>query len=197
MIKNVKLILSLTLVVVLFSGFWSGKSKKEIKEDNRLERVERIKTNNETLELLYKYAPEAKAMLLRSYGYATFSNIGVNLVVLSAEGGKGMAHSNRTGINTYMNMGSGGLGLGLGVKDFRAVFLFENKKVYDKFVNSGWEANAQADVAAKYESSGGSLNAAETVASGIRLYKITQNGLALQATVQGTKYWKDKELNKN
>jgi hypothetical protein len=52
-------------------------------------------------------------------------------------------------------------------------------------------------VAAKYESSGGSLNAAETVASGIRLYKITQNGLALQATVQGTKYWKDKELNKN
>jgi lipid-binding SYLF domain-containing protein len=136
-------------------------------------------------------------MILNSYGYATFTNIGVNLVLLSAEGGKGMAHNNRTGVNTYMNMASGGLGLGLGVKDFRAVFLFEDKKTYETFVRSGWEANAQADAAAKYEETGGAINAAETVAPGIRLYKMTQSGLALQATVQGTKYWKDEELNKN
>lgn len=195
--KHLKLILGLLLIVVVFSGFWSGKTKKEIKEENRLERVNRITANNETLQLLYKYAPEAKNMILNSYGYATFTNIGVNLVLLSAEGGKGMAHNNRTGVNTYMNMASGGLGLGLGVKDFRAVFLFEDKKTYDTFVRSGWEANAQVDAAAKYEETGGAINAAETVAPGIRLYKMTQNGLALQATVQGTKYWKDKELNKN
>lgn len=195
--KHLKLILGLLLIVVVFSGFWSGKTKKEIKEENKQERVNRITTNNETLQLLYKYAPETKNMILNSYGYATFTNIGVNLVLLSAEGGKGMAHNNRTGVNTYMNMASGGLGLGLGVKDFRAVFLFEDKKTYDTFVRSGWEANAQADAAAKYEETGGAINAAETVAPGIRLYKMTQNGLALQATVQGTKYWKDKELNKN
>ncbi|MDO9266949.1 MAG: hypothetical protein Q7U00_07700 [Sulfurimonas sp.] len=195
--KHLKLILGLLLIVVVFSGFWSGKTKKEVKEENRLERVNRITTNNETLQLLYKYAPEAKNMILNSYGYATFTNIGINLVLLSAEGGKGMAHNNRTGVNTYMNMASGGLGLGLGVKDFRAVFLFEDKKTYDTFVRSGWEANAQADAAAKYEETGGAINAAETVAPGIRLYKMTQNGLALQATVQGTKYWKDEELNKN
>ncbi len=195
--KYLKLILGLLLIVIVFSGFWSGKTKKEVKEENRLERVNRITTNNETLQLLYKYAPEAKNMILNSYGYATFTNIGVNLVLLSAEGGKGMAHNNRTGVNTYMNMASGGLGFGLGVKDFRAVFLFEDKKTYDTFVRSGWEANAQADAAAKYEETGGAINAAETVAPGIRLYKMTQNGLALQATIQGTKYWKDEELNKN
>lgn len=197
MIKQYKLILILTLVVVLFSGFWSGKDKKEIREDNRLKRVERIKASNETLEFLYKYAPEARTMVRHSYGYATFSNVGVNLVLLSAEGGVGMAHCKSTGVNTYMNMGSGGLGFGLGVKEFRAVFLFENKRVYDRFVNFGWEANAQIDVAVKYKDNGDSINAAETVAPGIRLYKLTQNGLALQATVQGTKYWRDKELNKN
>ncbi|MDQ1244139.1 MAG: hypothetical protein QG565_479 [Campylobacterota bacterium] len=195
--KHLKLIIGLLLVVVVFSGFWSGKSKKEIKEENRLERVERIKTNNETLQLLYKYAPEAKDMVLRSYGYATFSNVGVNLLLFSAEGGKGMAHNNRTGANTYMNMASGGVGFGAGIKDFSAVFLFKDKKAYDTFVRSGWEANAQADAAAKYEESGGAVNAAETVAPGVRLYKLTQNGLALQATIQGTKYWKDEELNKN
>ena len=195
--KHLKLIVGLLLVTLIFSGFWTGKSKREIREENRLERVNRIVASNQTMQLLYKYAPEARKMVLRSYGYATFSNVGVNLVLFSAEGGKGMAHNNRTGINTYMNMASGGLGLGLGVKDFRAVFLFENKRAYDTFVNSGWEANAQADAAAKYEESGGSLNAAITVAPGVRLYKLTQNGLALQATIQGTKYWKDTELNKN
>ncbi|ABB45270.1 lipoprotein, putative [Sulfurimonas denitrificans DSM 1251] len=196
MVKHFSLVVILSLVLVFFSGFWSGKSEKEIKEDNTKERVERIKTSNDTLELLYKYAPEARSMVLRSYGYAIFSNLGVNLTLLSAEGGKGMAHNNKTGVNTYMNMGSGGLGFGLGIKDFRAVFLFENKRVYDNFVNHGWEANAQVDVTAKYKDNGVSINAAETVAFGIRLYKLTQNGLALQATVQGTKYWKDKELNK-
>lgn len=194
--QHLKFVTILTLIALFVSGFWSGKSPKEVKEESRNERVERIKTSNETLQLLYKYAPEAKNMILRSYGYATFSNVGVNLVLFSAEGGKGMAHNNKTGVNTYMNMASGGVGFGLGVKDFRAVFLFENKKAYDTFVNSGWEANAQADAAAKYDQSGGALNAAETVAPGIRLYKLTQNGLALQATIQGTKYWKDEELNK-
>ena len=56
-------------------------------------------------------------------------------------------------------------------------------------------ANAQADAAAKAGEDGGALNAAITVAPGIRLYKLTQNGLAIQATIQGTKYWKDGDLN--
>jgi hypothetical protein len=37
--------------------------------------------------------------------------------------------------------------------------------------------------------------AAETVIPGVEIYQITKNGLALQATLQGTKYWKDKKLN--
>lgn len=193
--RHLRLSVGLLLIVLLFSGFWSGKSEKEMREEHKQEKIQRIKTSNETLQLLYKYAPEARKMVLLSYGYATFSNVGVNLILFSAEGGKGLAHNNKTKVNTYMNMASGGVGFGLGVKDFRAVFLFENKKAFENFVNSGWEANAQADAAAKYEKSGGALNAAITVAPGVRLYKITQSGLALQATIQGTKYWKDKDLN--
>jgi hypothetical protein len=33
------------------------------------------------------------------------------------------------------------------------------------------------------------------VGPGIKLYQLTESGLALQATVQGTKYWKNDELN--
>ncbi len=193
--KNLNLIVGLMFITIMFSGFWSGKSTKELAQENLKDKVERQKINNETLKLLYKYAPESKDMIKRSYGYATFKNLGVNLVLFSAEGGKGVAHNNRTGKNIYMNMASGGVGLGLGVKDFRAIFLFRDKKAFDSFVNSGWEANAQADAAAKAGEDGASINTAITVAPGVRLYKLTQNGLALQATIQGTKYWKDKDLN--
>lgn len=182
------LILSL-IGIIIFSGFWSGKTLD-------IQRSERIHSSNEILQLLYKHVPESKDMITNSYGYATFSNVGVNLILFSAEGGAGMAHVNKSGINTYMNMASGGVGFGLGVKDFKAIFLFENKTVFDQFVNEGWEANAQADAAAKLSEKGAAYGAAVTVAPGIRLYKLTQNGLAFQATIQGTKYWKDSELNK-
>jgi lipid-binding SYLF domain-containing protein len=193
--KTLKLLLLLTITSLMLSGFWSGQSDKDKKAQYNEAKQERQETNRQTLKKLYRYAPEAKKMIAEAYGYATFSNVGVNLIILSAEGGKGMAHNNKTGKNTYMNMGSGGVGFGLGVKDFRAIFIFENKKVFDSFVNSGWEANAQADAAAKAGEDGGALNAAITVAPGIRLYKLTQNGLAIQATIQGTKYWKDGDLN--
>lgn len=35
----------------------------------------------------------------------------------------------------------------------------------------------------------------QTVIPGVEVYQITKNGLALQATLQGTKYWKDRDLN--
>jgi len=181
-------IISLSFVWIVFSGFWSGDTKHEAQ-------IKRKQQSQETLQLLYNYAPEAKKMLRSSYGYATFTNLGVNLILFSAEGGTGLAHNNKTGKNTYMNMGSGGFGFGLGLKDFRAIFLFANQKAYESFVNSGWEANAQADAAIKLGDDGGAINAAITVAPGVRLYKLTQNGIVLQATIQGTKYWKDGELN--
>jgi lipid-binding SYLF domain-containing protein len=189
--KHIKLIIGLLLSTLIFSGFWSGDGKNE----NHKERVERIKTKNETLKLLYKYAPEARGMVARSYGYAVFANYGVNVILLSAEGGKGLAHNNRTNRNTYMNMASAGVGIGLGVKDFRTVFLFRDAKAYNNFTKYGWEANAQADAAAKAGREGIAINAAITVAPGVRLYKLTQNGLAFQATIQGTKYWQDEDLN--
>ena len=186
--RSIWMTIAAITAIIMFSGFWSGKTIEE-------QRANRLQSSDETLQLLYKHAPEAKEMIANSYGYATFSNVGVNLILLSAEGGTGMAHVNGSGKNIYMNMASGGAGFGLGIKDFRAVFLFKDKEVFDQFVNKGWEANAQADAAAKLADKGDAYGAAITVAPGIRLYKLTQNGLALQATIQGTKYWKDGDLN--
>jgi len=148
-----------------------------------------------TLERLYKVHPAARSEIQKAAGYAVFSNVGINLILLSAAGGSGVAHDNRSGQDTYMRMVSGGFGIGLGVKDFRGVFVFSTTDKLQQFVNSGWEASAQADAAAKAGGKGGAVAGAITVAPGVSLYQLTENGLALQATIQGTKYFKNDDLN--
>lgn len=158
-------------------------------------RAETQKMRSETLAELYQAHPPARTRVQQAVGYAVFSNIGVNLILLSAAGGSGVAHDNRTGQDTYMKMISGGLGLGLGLKDFRGVFVFTTPKAFTNFVDHGWEANVQADAAAIADGKGGAVTGAVTVAPGMDLYQLTRAGLALQATIQGTKYYKDEALN--
>ena len=52
------------------------------------------------------------------------------------------------------------------------------------------------DAAAKAGKSGAAYSGAAEVAPGVWVYQITKNGVALQVTLQGTKYYKDDDLNK-
>lgn len=152
------------------------------------------KMRQDVLAELYRIRPAARAQIQKAPGYAVFSNANVNLIFVSAGGGYGLVRDARTGRDTYMKMGEAGIGLGLGVKDFRAVFVFDNAAVMNRFVESGWEFGAHADAAAKARDKGGSAGG-EVLVDGITIYQMTESGLALQATVKGTKYWKDGELN--
>ncbi len=149
----------------------------------------------DTLAKLYQIHPDARERINKSVGYAVFSNVGINLIFLSAGNGWGIVRDNRNRKDVYMKMASAGLGIGLGAKDFRGVFVFTKRNALNQFVEKGWDASGQADAAAKSGKKGGAFAGAIDVAPGIWLYQITEHGLALQATVQGTKYWKDDELN--
>ncbi|OQK15257.1 hypothetical protein AU255_17420 [Methyloprofundus sedimenti] len=153
------------------------------------------KMRSTDLAELYKLAPGAKTHIASAYGYAVFNNMGINVFVVSTGQGYGVARNNKTGKDTYMKMFSAGVGVGLGVKDFRGIFVFANKTVFDRFVDIGWNVQGQADAAAKLDNKGGAVSVAIEVAPGIFLYQFTKSGLAAQATIQGTKFWKDKELN--
>ncbi|MBI5689934.1 MAG: hypothetical protein HZC55_07515 [Verrucomicrobia bacterium] len=160
-------------------------------------RAEIRKMRDSVLAELYKLHPDAKAKIKQAAGYAVFSNVGVNLLFASVAGGSGVVV--KTGFlsdsEVFMKMGSAGIGLGLGVKDFRAVFVFHDKEKLAAFVEKGWDFSGQADAAAKSDDKGAAVAGAATVIPGVEVYQITKNGLALQATLQGTKYWKDKDLN--
>ncbi len=153
-----------------------------------------LSMKNDVLSELYKIHPQAKAEIASAPGFAVFSNANVNIIFVSFSGGYGVVQDSKTGKQTYMKMGEAGIGLGLGVKDFRAVFIFNKRSTMEKFINSGWEFGGHADAAAKAADRGAAVGG-EALVNDITVYQITKSGLALQATVKGTKYWVDDELN--
>ena len=165
-------------------------------DDNDEKREKSRKIAAQTLQDLYKLESTAQATIQKSAGYAIFNNTGVNVLLLSTARGAGIAVNNKTKEETFMKMISAGAGLGVGVKDYRVVFVFESDKALAQFLDSGWSGSAQADAAAKAGEKGGAYSGAAEVAPGVWVYQITKNGLALQLTLQGTKYSKDNDLNK-
>jgi lipid-binding SYLF domain-containing protein len=185
-------IIASSLAVILVAGALAsaGDSPDKKREKSR-------KMAAETLQDLYKREPTAQAAIQKAAGYAVFNNMGTNLLLLSTARGAGIAVDEQTKQETFMKMISAGAGLGLGVKDYRVVFVFATDKAFTQFLDSGWSGSAQTDAAAKAGEKGGAYSGAVEVAPGVHVYQITKNGVALQLTLQGTKYYKDNDLNKS
>lgn len=148
----------------------------------------------EVLTDLFRDKPDTRSQINSAPGYAVFSNVNVNLIFASVGGGYGIAKNMGTGKETYMKMGEVGVGLGLGVKDFRAVMVFHTEKAYKDFIDFGWSFGGNADAAAKASDQGVAAGK-EAVIDDVTIYQMTESGLALQATLKGVKFWKDGDLN--
>ena len=181
--------ISLTALIFILTGCASDRGQTVAEQ-----RAEVQKMRTETIAEVANYQPEIRQYIARAPGYAVFSNANVNIIFASFSGGYGVARDNRTGRDIYMKMGEAGLGLGLGVKDFRAVMVFKNRDAFDDFIQHGWMVGAHADAAAKAGDQGGAA-AAEIALEDVDIYQLTEAGLALQATIKGAKFWKDGELN--
>ena len=156
------------------------------------------KDRDEILAKLYAAQPKAKDKIQKAAGYGTFNNKSMNLFLLSSGHGYGMV-VDKSGKETFMAMGSLGGGLGIGAKDLSVVFIFKKADVMKKFIETGWQFGGEADASAKAGDKGGAISkegAADVGANIFEIYQMTDTGVALQATVAGTKYWKDKDLNK-
>ena len=187
---KVKIVASILAIAMLCAGLRVAAEDTEKKKDKTR------KMAAEALQDLYKLEPSAQAAIQKAAGYAVFDNMGVNVLLLSTARGSGLAVNNKTKQETFMKMASAGAGVGMGVKDYVVVFVFENEKAVAQFLDSGWSGSGQADAAAKAGEKGGAYSGAAEVAPGVWVYQITKNGLALQLTLQGTKYYKDDDLNK-
>ena len=159
------------------------------------DRQEILDAREQILSKLYAEKSSAKSAVENSKGYAVFSSLGVNLFVVSTARGGGVLHDNRDNKDTYMSMLSAGGGLGLGVKDFGIVFVFNDEKAMDEFLETGWDFSAQADATVETNQDSEGAEAAVTAIPGVEIFQVTDKGIAVQATLQGTKYWKNDDLN--
>ena len=145
----------------------------------------------DTLQTLLNENEGASTLAGSASGFAVFDSFKVAFL-LSGGGGVGVAVNSATGQRTYMKMGTGGIGLGLGGQSYQIIFFFENQAAFDRFVTKGWQADASANAAA------GTKGANETASfsNGVAVFQLTNKGLMAQADVSGTKYWKHKKLNR-
>jgi lipid-binding SYLF domain-containing protein len=192
---------STAMIIAVVSLFWAAQSVAISfgKKDPEELRAEVLEIRTEVLNRLFAEEPQTKEMINRAVGYAAFSNHGFNFGVVSSANGKGLAHDNGANKDIYMHMYSLGTGFGLGIKKFSAVFIFHSRQAFDQFVTEGWDFSGQADVAATTDKEDGgqpgALDESIALMDGVSVYQLTEKGLALQATLQGTKYWKNKDLN--
>lgn len=159
------------------------------------QRAELQTARENALDKLWVQDPSLKKVMEDSRGYAVFSNMGINLFLVSTQRGGGILRDNRSSEDIYMKMFSAGGGLGLGVKNFAAIFIFHTDAAIDQFATQGWDFSAQADAGAQHKDDGDGVNTAVSAMPGTSLYQLTDSGLAAQVTLQGTKFWKDEELN--
>ena len=148
-----------------------------------------------TLKRLYAARPSAEAIVKSAAGYAVFRAAGAKIFVAGGGMGSGLAVDNRSKAKTYMKMAEVQAGLGLGIKKFRLIWIFEDRQDLDTFINSGWELGAQTTAAAKVGDEGDAYSGAISIKPGVWLYQLTDEGLALELTAKGTKYYKDDDLN--
>ena len=186
---KMRIILGLAAMALLIAAMpaWGASKAQKQQEVQKMSR--------ETLAKLYRVQPSAKKAVEGAAGYATFSNFGMKIFVAGGGSGSGMAVDNKTKKTTYMKMVEVQAGLGMGIKKFRVVFVFDTQKALNDFVNSGWEFGGQTTAAAKSGDQGISLTGAVSVAPGVWMYQLTDTGLAAEITGKGTKYYKDSDLN--
>jgi len=151
---------------------------------------------DEALDRLYRERPETRRIIENAAGHGAFSNIGTKLIFVSAGGGYGVVEDHLLNRQTFMRMGELGVGLGIGVKDFRAVIVFHDNDTMRRFITSGWDFGAEADATFQTGDKGGSAAAAGSLSRGMSIYQFTESGVALSATIGGTRFWRDDELNR-
>jgi len=136
------------------------------------------------LDEVLKSQAGARELYDHAVGYAVFTATKAGFII-SGGSGTGVAVDKGTGGRTYMRMGMGGIGLGIGAQRYSLVILFETPDHLNKFVAGGWDSSATAEAAAGQE--GAAVRS--SFYKGVAFYQITDKGLMAHADVTGTRFW--------
>lgn len=172
------------------------KSTNELVRDEETPAQTRVKLDemaDGVLERLLDENADASLAFDLSAGYAVFDMRRVTIFPLSAGYGRGVAISKDTGEETYMQMGTGGVGAAFGIGGFASQFviLFETPLDFERFVENGYDASADAGAMQ------GEDRTKEEVqfSDGRSFFVLGKTGWRVNANASGTRYWPDADLN--
>jgi len=191
-----KMILSAVCITALLLGLGTMAQAQEAETQdwkalkNESKRVKIDEMADAALAKLFTTSIKSETLFEKAYAWAAFDNLKIAFV-LSGGGGNGVAINKQDGERTYMKMGTGGIGLGLGAQKYQVIFFFQDQGTYLNFVENGWQADAGAEAAAGTSGA----NAQTAFVNGLAVFQMTDKGLIANANIAGTKYWKNKKLN--
>ena len=187
--------LSLTLIsmFLLLTVIYGCARPKGATPEQKRNYVQGMKQS--TLADLYAEKPFTRDLIKESVGYGVFSNFNTQLLIVGSGNGYGVVTDNSNGDQIYMRMAEGGVGLGVALKDFREVIIFNDKEAFYKFVTEGWNYGAQGDAALKYDDTGGATGGEVPLNSDVVVIQMTEDGIALRANLGASKFWIDNDLN--
>lgn len=147
----------------------------------------------ETLTRFFTEIPDAIDLFEAAAGYAVFDTRKVSVFPVAAGFGRGVAVSKVTGARTYMNMGTGGVGLSIGIGGFasQVVILFEADDLFESFVANGYEATAEAGSVMGEDKTDETLRFVD----GRSTFVLSKKGWRVSASATGAKFWRARELN--
>lgn len=186
---------SVVLFAVILAMSWCAACVSPSGATPEEQRMDVLRMRDETLRELYAREPDSRRDLASAAGYAVFTSLGTQFIVLSSGHGFGLAVDNTTHQRTYMRMAGIGAGLGLGVRDYRVVMVFRDRATLVRFIDRGWDFSAQGDASARIGDTGGSASSESSAEASIRVYQFTENGVMVGASIRGARFWPDDELN--
>ncbi|SFK62964.1 hypothetical protein [Shimia haliotis] len=148
--------------------------------------------SDQILARLLRDNADANALYQSSAGFAAFDTRKVTIFPVAAGYGRGVAVAPDGG-RTYMNMGSGGLGAAFGIGGFETQFviIFETRADFDSFVINGFDATAGMGSM----SDEGRDEENVRFVDGRSFFVLDKKGWRVNASAEGTKYWRSPELN--
>ncbi|MFK7867764.1 MAG: hypothetical protein AB8B58_00845 [Roseobacter sp.] len=142
---------------------------------------------------LLSQSTDAQATFDQSAGYAAFDMRQVTIFPLSGGYGRGVAVSPDGATRVYMQMGTGGVGAAFGIGGFASQFviMFETDIDFERFIENGYDAAADAGLQEGQDLSKESVR----FINGQSYFVLDKNAWRVNANATGTRYWPDRDLN--
>lgn len=159
--------------------------------DQTREKLDRMEA--EVLSRLLAENSQAQETLDQSAGYAAFDMRQVTVFPLSGGYGRGVAVSAGGDNRIYMQMGTGGVGAAFGIGGFASQFviMFETDVDFERFVENGYDASADAGLQEGEDRNGERVQ----FTNGQSYFVLDKNAWRVNANATGTRYWPDEDLN--